>query len=112
MALCRTCSETPNAEAEAEVWSVKKDLSPSNFISLTVSRRYFCRGSLCCLCWCKSLYCFPLLCVEMRFSKVKVAEWPPFGKELLIHLTKCFFVLPVCLFVILVVFHFVFEGGL
>ena len=37
-------------------------------------------------------------------SMVKVAEWPPFWKELLIPLTVCY------LFVILIISHFGFEG--
>ena len=43
------------------------------------------------------------------FSITYVAEWPLFGKVLLIRLTDVLFVL--YLFVILVVSHFGFEGG-
>ena len=35
----------------------------------------------------------------MGFSSVKVAEWPPFGKELLIRLPVCFhFIVSICNF--------------
>ena len=44
----------------------------------------------------------------MIFSSVWVAEWQPFGKELLTRLTICIFVFR--LFVILVSSHFGFEG--
>ena len=37
-----------------------------------------------------------------------MAEWPPFGKDLLTRSTVCLFVL--CIFVILAVSHFGFEG--
>ena len=44
----------------------------------------------------------------MNFSSVKVAEWPPFGTELLIRLTEC----SLCFYLLfLVVSHFDFEGG-
>ena len=33
---------------------------------------------------------FHLLCVKLKFIQVEVAEWPPFGKELLVQLTVCF----------------------
>ena len=46
----------------------------------------------------------------MILSKAKVAEWPPFGRELLIRFTVCYlFILTVI--VILVIYHFGFEGG-
>ena len=34
---------------------------------------------------------FDLMCVHISFSSVCVAEWPPFGKELLTRLTICSF---------------------
>ena len=36
------------------------------------------------------LMTFHLMCVHIIFSLVWVAEWPPFGKELLPRLTICF----------------------
>ena len=33
---------------------------------------------------------FHLLCVRVILSSVWVAEWPPFGKELLTRLTICY----------------------
>ena len=30
---------------------------------------------------------FPLTCVHVLFRSVSVAEWPPFGKELITRLT-------------------------
>ena len=45
----------------------------------------------------------------MIFGSVKVAEWPPSGKERLILFTTCS--LCIIYIVILVVFHFAFEGG-
>ena len=42
------------------------------------------------------------------FSLDKVAEWPHFGKELLTTLTLGF--LCVCLFIIIVIYCFGFEG--
>ena len=51
--------------------------------------------------------------VQIIFSSVLVAEWPPFRKELLTWLTNVLFVL--CPFVILVIsvcfFCLSFEGG-
>ena len=32
---------------------------------------------------------FHLTCVHISFSLVLVAEWPPFGKQLLTRLTIC-----------------------
>ena len=32
---------------------------------------------------------FHLMCVSISFSSVLVAEWPPFGKELLTRFTIC-----------------------
>ena len=43
------------------------------------------------------------------FCSVWVAEWPPFGKELLTCLTKCSLYI---LTVILIISHFGFEGGI
>ena len=48
--------------------------------------------------------------VHIIFSSVSVAEWPPFGKELPTRLTICYLVF--CLFVILVICRFGFEGGI
>ena len=36
------------------------------------------------------LVTFHLMCVNVIFSSVLVAEWPSFGNELLIRLTICF----------------------
>ena len=37
------------------------------------------------------------MCVRIMLSTVLVAEWPPFGKELLTRLTVCFlYTLPIC----------------
>ena len=47
---------------------------------------------------------------HMFYTVVKVAEWPPFGRELLIRFTicsLCFFYF----FVFLVISHLGFEGG-
>ena len=33
---------------------------------------------------------FQLMCVSISFSSVRVAEWPPFGNELLTRFTICF----------------------
>ena len=45
------------------------------------------------------MYCFHLLCVKIILNKVKVAELPPFGKELLIRLTICFLsIMSICNF--------------
>ena len=48
------------------------------------------------------------MCVHIILSSVWVAEWPPFGKELLTRLTICS--LCILLFVILVISRFGFEG--
>ena len=48
--------------------------------------------------------------VHIIFSSVSIAEWPPFGKELPTRLTICYLVF--CLFVILVICRFGFEGGI
>ena len=40
---------------------------------------------------------FHLMCIYIIFSPVWVAEWPPFGKELLTRLTICFLcILTIC----------------
>ena len=45
------------------------------------------------------LVTFHLMCVHIIFSSVWVAEWQPFGKELLIPLTICSFcILTICHF--------------
>ena len=42
---------------------------------------------------------FQFTCVHIIYSSVLVAEWPPFGKELLIRLTTCsLFILTICSF--------------
>ena len=42
---------------------------------------------------------FHLIFVHIIFSSVKVADWPPFGKELLLRLTICSLcTLPICNF--------------
>ena len=42
---------------------------------------------------------FHLMCFHIIFSSVLVAEWPPFGKELLTRLTMCYFyILAICNF--------------
>ena len=52
----------------------------------------------------------------MKFSKVKVADWPHFGENAA-HTVKLYVVFVLCLlfvlciFVILIVSHFGFEGG-
>ena len=51
---------------------------------------------------------FHLMCVHIIFSLVQVAEWTPFGKELLTLLTICSHC--ILTFVILVIFPFGFEG--
>ena len=46
--------------------------------------------------------------VQIMSSSVLVAEWPPFGKELLTRLTECFlYTLPICN---ATYFHFWFRG--
>ena len=37
--------------------------------------------------WCQSFGDVSLMCVHIIFSSVWVAEWPPFGKDLLTRLT-------------------------
>ena len=49
--------------------------------------------------------------VQFVFSSFKVAEWPIFGKELLIRLAVCSLcTVSICYFVV-ISFHFGFEGG-
>ena len=48
-----------------------------------------------------------LMCVQIVLGSVQVAEWPPFGKELLTRLTVFLFVL--CMCVTLVIFQFGFD---
>ena len=68
--------------------------------------RWFCCGSLLPVFGVIVLVVFRLVCVHIIFSSVWVAEWPPFGKELLILLTKH----SLCIFVILVISCFGFDG--
>ena len=51
---------------------------------------------------------FHLMVVHNTFSSVWVAEWLPFGKELPTRLAMCSHC--ICLFVILVISRFGFEG--
>ena len=53
---------------------------------------------------------FHLMCVHIIFSSVWVAEWPPFGKELLTRLTIC----SLCILTIYnsIISRFGFEGGI
>ena len=46
----------------------------------------------------------------MILSRVKVAEWPPFRRELLIRFTV-FSLFILTIIVILVIYHFCFRGG-
>ena len=50
------------------------------------------------------------MCVHIIFSLVWVAEWPPFGKELLTRLTICY----LCILTIYnsIISRFGFEGGI
>ena len=50
---------------------------------------------------------FHVMCVNITFSSVCVAMWPPFGKELLIRLTICYF----CILTICSVCYFPFWFG-
>ena len=53
---------------------------------------------------------FHLMFIHIIFSSVRVAEWPPFGKELLTRLTICYLcVLTICNFSYS---RFGFEGGI
>ena len=52
----------------------------------------------------------PYVCTDY-FSSVKVAEWPPFGQELLTRLTICSLCILSISFVILVISRFGFDGG-
>ena len=46
---------------------------------------------LCCMFWCQSFGDVSHnICSYYFFSSVWVAEWPPFGKQLLTRLTICF----------------------
>ena len=49
----------------------------------------FCCGSLLPVIWCQSFGDVSPMCVHIIFSLVCVAEWPPFGKELLTRLAIC-----------------------
>ena len=53
---------------------------------------------------------FQLMFDHIMFSSVEVAEWPPFGKELLARLTIC----SLCFMIIcnFSYFPFWFEGGI
>ena len=53
---------------------------------------------------------FHLMCVNIIFSSVKVAEWPPFETELLTRLTICSLCILTICNVILVISRFGFEG--
>ena len=44
---------------------------------------------LCCLFLVSVSVAFHLMFVHIIFSSVSVADWPPFGKELLTWLTIC-----------------------
>ena len=56
---------------------------------LTVSRRLFCCGSLLPVFGVRVSVTCHLIFVHIIFSSFWVAEWPPFGKELLTRLTIC-----------------------
>ena len=57
-----------------------------------------------------NVYCGILQIKYNHFNMyVKIAEWPPFGRELPIWFIVCS--LCILLIVILVIFHFGFEGG-
>ena len=61
---------------------------PSYFKLLTVQRRYFCRGSLCCLYWCQFCAVFTLICPND--IKSGLSYWVTiFRKELHTRLTVC-----------------------
>ena len=47
---------------------------------------------------------FHLMCVHIMFSSFSLAEWPPFGKELLTRLTIC----SLCILTICNISHFLF----
>ena len=64
--------------------------------------------ALCCLFLVSVSVTFPLTCINIIFSSVWVAEWPPFEKKLLTRLTICSLcVLTICKFIIS---RFSFEG--
>ena len=54
---------------------------------------------------------FHLMLAHYTFSSVWVAEWPPFGK-IAAHSVCSFILIVFCLFVIFVISHFGFEGGI
>ena len=59
--------------------------------------------------WCPSFGDVSPYTCSYHYSSVYVAEWPPFGKELLTRLTIC----SLCILtVILVISRFSFEGGI
>ena len=77
---------------------------PSNSL-LTIPRRWFCCGSLLPVFGVRVSVPFHIMCVHIIFSLVWVAEWPPFGKELLTRLTISLCILTICNFS-----YFGFEG--
>ena len=89
-------------------WCHKTSLKPPSYLLLTVPRRLFWCGSLLSVFGVGVSVMLHLMLVHYTFIWVWVAEWPPFGKLLLIRLAFC----PhcICLFVILVISHFGFEG--
>ena len=62
--------------------------------------------SIACFC-CQSFGDVSSYVCLYYFSSVMVAEWPPFGKELITRLAICFFFL---IFEILVISRLGFEG--
>ena len=61
------------------------------------------------LIWFSVFVCFGVSFFTVLVSSVKVAEWPPFGRELLVWFSYVLFVF--LLSVILDISHFCFEGG-
>ena len=54
---------------------------------------------------------FHLMCVHLIFSSVSVAEWPPFGKQLLTRFLDHVFSLYFDYLYLLVISHFGFRAG-
>ena len=54
--------------------------SPSNYILLTVPRRYFCCGSNCFVFWSRVFVLFEPYVRFHIFSSVRVTEWLPIGE--------------------------------
>ena len=61
----------------------------------------------CCLFWCQS-FGEVFMFVHYTFSKVSVAEWPPFGKYQVLGWP--FVLIVFCLFCILFISHFGFKS--